>query len=476
MRPLIPLTTILALMTLTLPAEEPVTPKPAGGRAADVLQGMVAAVREEALGPVPQAGAVAGPAFLHAGPMVGHTTDRSAKVWVKASNHATLILKIGREPDLSDARLVPGPVLDAATEFTGVVEAAGLEPGTRYYYTPLLNGLPALARPWPSLVTAAAGPGKLRVGVGSCVGRRGYHAAACFGEMNARREMDLLLMLGDNHYADTTNPDKLRDFYFMQRTVNGFAHLIREVPVYAIWDDHDYGPNNSDGTAPGKEISLRVFNQWWANPSAGEPGNPGCYFAFVRNGVEFFMLDDRYHRTPNDAPDDGKKTMLGARQLAWLKAGLSNSKAVFKVIAAGSEWQTRTQADGWASFAREREEIFAHIRAEKLENVLLISGDRHFTAGYQIQERFVELTSGPIGSHNATLAANPERFTGNDEGKMWVVLDFDTAHSPPRFACEIYQAGGGLLERRELTMDELNGRAKIAPSPRLTPLRMEKKP
>jgi len=453
----------------------------AGAPAADAapslrvaLSGMVNVVREEVLGLVPSAEAVPGTPFLHAGPMVGHVTESAALLWVKASNRATLAVKIGLTEDLADARTVPGPVLEPASEFTGVVKVDGLQSATRYYYAPLLDGTPAMARPWPSFVTAGA-PGKFRVAIGSCVGRRGYHAAAAFGEMAARRNFDLLLMIGDNHYGDTTDPARLRDFYFMQRTVHGFAEIIRGTPTYAIWDDHDYGPNNSDGTAPGKADSLRVFQQWWANPSAGEPDNQGCYYRFSRNDVDFFMLDVRYHRTPNKSPEDGMKTMLGARQLAWLKAGLTESKAKYKIIASGSEWQMKTQADGWASFARERQEIFDHITMSGMENVVLISGDRHFTAGYQVQGRLLEFTSGPAGSTNATLQPNPERFTGADEGKLWVILELDTAASPPGLAYEIWQAGGGRLERRELTADEVNGRARIAPSRPLMPVRMEKK-
>jgi alkaline phosphatase D len=447
-------------------------PAPAGS----ALSRLVASAREEALGPVPSAAPVPGPAWLHAGPMVGDVTPQSAKLWLKTSNAAATGIRVSLREDLSDARTVNGPATVEAADFTATITLDGLAPGTRYYYTPLIDGREALVRPLPSFVTplAEGSAGKHRIALGSCVGRRGHHAAAAFGEMAARRHCDVLLMLGDNHYADTTDPAKLRDYYHMQRTVDGFASVIRHTPTYAIWDDHDYGPNNSDGTEDGKATSLRVFSQWWANPAAGEPENPGCYYRFVRGDLEFFMLDDRYYRTPNKAKDDGHKTMLGTRQLQWLKDGLSASTAKFKIIAAGSEWQTRTQADGWASFARDRQEIFDHVRS--MENVVFVSGDRHFTAGYQIQGRFVEFTSGPIGSNNATLLENPERFTGMDEGKLWVVLETDTTVSPPRFAWEIWQAGGGLLERRDLTPDELNGRAVIAPSPPLLPRRMEKKP
>lgn len=421
---------------------------------------------------------IPGPAYLHAGPMVGHVTDTTVRLWAKASNLGRLAFKIGRQPDLVDGRVLEGPALEELSSFTGQVLVEGLQASTRFYYAPLIDGAPALARPYPSFTTAPppAHRGPLRVAFGSCVGRRGHFAAAAFGEMAARGNFDLLLMLGDNHYGDTTDPALLRDYNHMLRTVTGFEKLIREKPTYAIWDDHDFGPNNSDGTTVGKEDSLCVFQEWWANPSYGEEGNPGCYHRFSRDGVDFFMLDCRYHRTPNKTPEDGSKTMLGARQLQWLKEGLATSKAAFKIVPCGSEWQTLTQPDCWSSFARERQEIFDHITSNKIEGVILLSGDRHFTAGYQIQSRHLEFTSGPLGSGNATLMENPERFTGADEGKLWAVLDLDASASPPSFHYEVWQAGSGLLERRQLSYDEVSGRGRIAPSPLpLMPERMEKK-
>jgi alkaline phosphatase D len=429
--------------------------------------------------PLPPVVPVSGEPFVHAGPMVGHVAPDTARLWIKASNKARVAFKVGLAEDLADARAVEGPELVEENAFTGVTTLGGLQPATRYFYAPLLDGRIAAVRPFPSFVTAPAegAPGKVRIAFASCVGYLGANAAASWGEMAARRHADLLLMLGDNHYGDTTDPDLQRANYFEHRAVGGFAALTRGIPTYAIWDDHDYGPNNSDSTAPGKEASLRTFKEWWANASYGEPENPGVYGRFTRGDVDFFLLDVRYYRTPNKATDDGTKTMLGARQLAWLKRELSSSKAKFKIIASGSEWQTLTQPDCWASFARERQEIFDHITSHNIEGVVLLSGDRHFTAGYQIQGRFLEFTSGPIGSGNATLQENPERFTGCDEGKLWAVLELDTTASPPAFAYELWQAGSGLLERRALTWDEINGRSPITPSPTpLRPARMEKKP
>ena len=65
----------------------------------------------------------------------------------------------------------------------------------------------------------------------------------------------------------------------------------------------------------------------------------------------------------------------------------------------------------------------------------------------------------------------------NEEGKLWAILDLDTSVSPPTLHYEIWQAGGGLLERRPLSYEEVSGQQKITPSTLpLLPERMEKKP
>ena len=166
----------------------------------------------------------------------------------------------------------------------------------------------------------------------SCVGYHGYDASAGYADLAARTNLDFVLFLGDNHYANTNSPAIQRQFYADQRATAGFRDFSARLPTYAIWDDHDFGPDNSDGTMPGKELSLATFREHWPNPSFGETNNLGIYFSFIRGDVEFFMLDGRYHRSPNKAPNDAHKTMLGERQRAWLKRGLTMSKARIKIL------------------------------------------------------------------------------------------------------------------------------------------------
>ena len=408
-----------------------------------------------------------GPAYLQLAPMLGHVSASDARIWGKATGATKWSVRVSEHADLADARTIEGPALAEATAFTGVALLADLQPATRYFYSVLLDGQPATSRPWPSFTTAPAdgAKGRVRFAFGSCVGKEPWLDAAMWADLDARTPVDLVLLLGDNHYANTPEPEKQRAAFIAHRDNAGFRSLFQHTPMYAIWDDHDFGVNDSDGTQKDKERSLRTFKEFFANPAFGEAENPGVYFKLTRGDIDFFMLDDRYHRSPNKAANDENKTMLGAKQLTWLKRELLASKATVKVIGAGGEWQVNGSDDSWRSFQRERKEIFDLLAEHGMKNVLLLSGDRHFTAGYQLPEGFLEICSGPIGSPNAPAKVAPGQFSLHDHGKMICLFDIDTTGAQPAVALEIYEAGVGLVEQRAFTWDEVTGAAKIAPLP-----------
>ena len=415
-------------------------------------------------------------AYLTLSPMLGHVSADEARVWVKASEAARLGIRIGEKADLSDGWNIDGPRLEQDADFMGHVVVRGLRPDTRYYYNVLLDGRPALVRPHPFLRTAppVGTSGKFRFCFVSCVGRYSADAGAGWGDMAERAAFDFLLMLGDNHYADTTNAEKQRQAYYAHRGVAGFRKVATTRPTYGIWDDHDYGPDNSDSTVKGRDVTLRTFKQFWANPAYGQKEEDGVYFRFSRGDADFFMLDNRYYRSPNKAPDDGTKTMLGAEQLAWLKRELLASKAKFKFIASGSEWQTESQFDSWKSFDRERKEVWKFIRDNNITGIVFMSGDRHFTAAYQIEGRFLEVTTGPLGSGNAKGKTVPEMILHYNDGKYYCVFDVDTTGAEPKLALEVYRAGYGLIDKRAFTWAQVNGEEKLKTLP-MPPPEAEKK-
>ena len=291
--------------------------------------------------PEPAGGWMAPPserAYLRLAPMLGHISSTNALIWAHASAAARLSVRFSTRPDLSKGKVFKGPLLGTNNGFMGHVALEGLAPETRYFYGVLLDGRLATLRPYPSFITAPPDgtSGRVRFAFTSCVGYHGYDASPGYADL-ARTNIDFLLMLGDNVYSNTNDPAIQRRYFFDQRDSAGWRGLSPGTPIYAIWDDHDFGPDNSDGRMEGKEKSLKTFTEIWANPAYGEPDNPGVYFKFRRREVDFFMLDGRYHRDPNKGTNLTHQTMLGARQLEWFKRELAASKAKVKVLVSGGE-------------------------------------------------------------------------------------------------------------------------------------------
>jgi alkaline phosphatase D len=136
-----------------------------------------------------------------------------------------------------------------------------------------------------------------------------------------------------------------------------------------------------------------------------------------------------------------------------------------KVLACGCEWQSHGLKNSWSTFKREREDVLKFIQDNNITGVLMVSGDRHFTAAYQVIGKCIEVTSGPMGSANTTTKPTPEMFYYSGKGKFYCIFDVNTGGGEPKVTLEIYKASEGLVERRAFTWDEVLGVTKIQPLP-----------
>ena len=351
--------------------------------------------------------------------MVGAPGPNHFTVWVRASGSFAVDLEYSTDPTFE--RVFKGSSAAARRENENcvVLQATGLLPATRYYYRLKFAGEIDRYQPLPyHTTTAPAGPSSFTVAFGSCC-RIQFDRNQPIFDVVRRLEPNMFFWLGDNIYADTDDPGALSELYTRQRVVESLEPLLRSTPQLAIWDDHDFGYNDSDGLSRFKQDSLRQFRSYWANPASGSDGAPGIWFRQSYGGVDFFFLDGRYHRDPSVAPDGPAKTMLGATQKAWLKSELLKSRAPFKVLVSGGGWSSAEKLDGgdsWAAYQHERDEIFDFIRDRQIGGVLCISGDSHMgelnciprsaTGGYDIYD----MCSSPLAQMPAVkqLAQVPE--------------------------------------------------------------------
>jgi alkaline phosphatase D len=383
---------------------------------------------------------------LRSGPMVGYGTHREAALWLQTTRPADVQIRYWSVTDSAAAADDPAVIFDPDTLLTPPqsTTAAGdhiaqftisdLEPGNTYAYSLFIDGA-RVDRPYPlrfqtqPLWQWRTDPPTFTVGVGSCAyinqpqyDRPGdpYGGDYQIFEHLAARNPDLMLWMGDNVYyreVDWAAPNTMAMRYAHTRQTPEMQPLLGHTHHYATWDDHDYGPNNANRSYAQKEAALDIFKRYWANPTYGRPDVPGVFGQFSWNDVDFFLLDDRYHRAPNRAPQDTSKTMWGNAQLDWLIDALTTSRAPFKIVVNGGQILNPTRrAETLARFPDDRKRLLNTIIEREIEGVLFLSGDRHFTAlSRHTPEGFYplyEFTNSPLtaGAYNPTDEPNPYRL------------------------------------------------------------------
>ena len=312
----------------------------------------------------------------------GAVTDSSARVVARPAHPgAEVRLAVARSRDWSNASVLTGthpPTNDSVHHF----RLAGLAPRTTYHYALEVNGR---IDPTQSgrFRTFGDGPFSFRVALGGCALTGSNHPV--FASIRKARP-DLFLHLGDMHYEDiaATSPGPFRDAYRTVHSAPRQARLYRSTALAYMWDDHDYGPNNSSRRAPGRPAAQQVYREYVPHsPLARNDRARPIYQAFTVGRVRFLLTDLRSARTPNDAPDS-LKTMMGTDQKAWFKAQLARAVERYPVVAWVSSvpWiGDGDSEDRWAGFARERRELATYIDSiGAADQLVFLSGDAHMVA------------------------------------------------------------------------------------------------
>lgn len=234
---------------------------------------------------------------------------------------------------------------------------------------------------------------------------------------------DLVLLLGDIVYGGETRNDpdmkELAAAYELLGRDTGFQALRKAAPMLSIWDDHDFGPDDSGSDFPYKARSKALFVDFWRIPSGSPRGRrEGLYesviFGPAGQRVQVLLLDARWFRDPlkpTDAPGvagkeryvadlDPKHTLLGAQQWAWLEGELKKPAELrlivspIQVIAEGHGYEK------WSNFPNERQRLFDLIQSTHAKGVVFLSANRHLGAIYRRVEGapypLFEMTAGSL--------------------------------------------------------------------------------
>ncbi len=257
--------------------------------------------------------------------------------------------------------------------------ATDLDPNTRYRYWFEVDGAPVKERTG-ELHTFTTEPTSFTVAAGSCA-RLGSNGRVYETIRNA--DPDLFVVPGDFFYGDFIESRRqLVAAYEETLTRPAQAALFAEVPVAYVWDDHDYGGNDSDSTSPMRSSAIDVYGSFVPHYTLASTESINQAFSIGR--VRFIMLDTRSQRDPNETADAPDKTMLGAAQLQWLETELlaARDRYPLTVLVTSVPWIAAPEpgADHWGGFAQERAHIADFIAANDITGILLLAGDAHMVA------------------------------------------------------------------------------------------------
>ncbi|GAA5504976.1 alkaline phosphatase D family protein [Novipirellula caenicola] len=314
-----------------------------------------------------------------------------------------------------------------------------------------------------------------RVLFGSCI--RQDRPTPIFSAM-LKSEPQLLLFLGDNIYADTSDINVMRAKYNVLAENKEFQSLRSCGSVMATWDDHDYGLNDGGASYPERDAAQQVFLDFWEVPEdSPRRQQPGVYDAQIfgppGKRVQVIMLDTRYFRSPLKTgprqvggpylPDeDPEKTMLGETQWRWLERQL-RLPAELRVIASGI--QVVAEAAGqetWANLPHEQQRLFDLVKSTDAGGVVIVSGDRHWAevsvASDDVAYPLIDATSSSLNQKHPR--GTPTRNQFRDIPKTYHeenfgVISIDWNEVDPLVTIDILDMAGAPQIKKSIRLSEL---------------------
>lgn len=405
------------------------------------------------------------------GPMPAVADMLEERIWLQCKGACRAAIAFWKESKPDSVARTEEAASSANDAHSLTFTLTGLEPGTRYGYRVELDGRPIdLGEPLgfstQPLWQHRTDPPEFRIAMGSCAyvnepayDRPGKAYGGGYSIFNsiADQKPDLMLWLGDNIYLrepDWGSWSGILHRYTHARSLPELQHLLRSTQHAAIWDDHDFGPNDGDASFANARWTTRAFKLFWPNPGPGIDGVEGITTAFEYNDVDIFLLDDRSHRVPAGVKG-AEATILGDSQIDWLLRALTYSKAPFKLVAMGGQFlSTANEYENHATVPEERQMIIDRIQTSGITGVIFLTGDRHFTELTElvlpdstvIRDLTVSaLTSGTYAPSGKNTLSVPGTAVSEHN---FAVLTFSGPKDRRTMRIEVRDTGGELLWER----------------------------
>ncbi|WP_019872254.1 alkaline phosphatase D family protein [Salinispora oceanensis] len=362
----------------------------------------------------------------------------------------TVTWQVATDPDFATLTAQGTVATGPARDHTVKVPVSGLASATTYWFR---FGYAGAWSPTARTMTAPeadADIDRIRLGVVSCSNwEAGYFAA--YRHLAERGDLNLVVHLGDYLYEygtgefaagdtvvrsvqpahETLTLQDYRVRHALYKSDPDLQALHASVPWAITWDDHEVANDQWSGGAenhtPGAEGSftdrVAAARQAYAEWMPVRTGADGAIYRRLRFGrlADLSMLDLRTYRSEPAsglAIDDPERTITGEAQMAWLKAGLANSDAQWKLVGnpvmisrldvgALPSWLLGPlgtllgipqngavlNPDQWDGYNADRNELIDHLLATDTRDVVFLTGDIHTSWANELTTQSTGLTN-----------------------------------------------------------------------------------
>ncbi|MEM6885040.1 MAG: alkaline phosphatase D family protein [Verrucomicrobiota bacterium] len=399
------------------------------------------------------------------GPLLGELASNAISIWFRPSSPDDLVIHLTND----QANKIQYPIAVEEAGYPVRQRIEKLKENTPYTYTISTLGGEQLASGSFQTAPAEKPDQSVRITFGADFHKIGLHNPNLFHHI-LEREPLAMFFYGDIAADGRRNQlNMVEADYLLRDTSQPWSRFAARTPVYTSWDDWDYFANDRSGLDKHISVSDRqdlreIWRNNWINPLP-HPQREGIYFKTRLGPVEYFMLDTRSCRESQRKGDYA--SFLGKEQHEWLKQGLKESTAPFKIISSGTMWSDYVSEgkDSWGIWdTAGREDIFSLIEEESIGGVLLISGDRHGARGFRIPRKsgfeFYEFGVGSLGGIKGPkgLVDNcPEQIFGYTgfEAIAFGEFTFDTSLPDPEVTFRLINDHGTVLEEHVLNLSRL---------------------
>jgi len=328
-----------------------------------------------------------------------------------------------------------------------------------------------------------------RIAFGSCANE---HRPQPIWDAINKLEPQLFIFTGDNVYADTADPEKLKASYDGLAGIAAFAKLRETTPIIATWDDHDYGKNDVGAEWEGKEASKKAFMDFFKTPEDSPIRKRGGIYdakIFGPEGkrVQVILLDTRWFRGPLKRmpkeewkalrKEKGKwngpylpaansdSTILGPEQWEWLAAELKKPADLRLIVSSIQVVPIDHGWEKWGNLPKERRKLFGLIRDKAATGVVFLTGDRH-TADISMLPHetdgspaypLYDVTSSGLNQNGFSKETNRYRAEIKKPfGKPnFGLIEIDWSQEDPSISLQIRNAKGKVVRKAETTLGQL---------------------